>query len=151
MEQMYLMSIRPKYARSIFAGVKKYELRKLSGMPPVEEGDIIVVYVSGHVKGIVGEFRAGKVIKATPEEVWVEVRKPGTGIGEDAWPYIKGAKRAMAIRVEDPVMYPRQVSLEEIRRIIPGWMPPFSYRPLREGDPLLELIIRRIRGDLGQY
>ncbi len=142
---VYLMSIRPQYARMIFAGIKKYELRKIAGVPIVEEGSLIIVYSSGKVKSIVGEFQAGKVIVGTPERIWTAVRKPGTGIGEDAWPYVRGAKRAMAIEVRNPRLYPRPVTLEEIRRIIPGWMPPFSFKRLREGDPVLELILRRLR------
>jgi predicted transcriptional regulator len=143
-EPLYLMSLRPRYARAIFAGVKKYELRRLAGTPRVERGGRIVVYVSGNVQAIVGEFRAGEVIEGAPEAVWARVRRPGTGIGEDAWQYIRGARRAMAIEVLDPTPYPRPISLEELRRIIPGWMPPFSYRTLDPGDPLLELVLRPI-------
>ena len=145
---IYLMSIKPQYARAIFSGRKKFELRKLVGVPPIEEGSIIVVYSSGKVKAIIGEFRAGRVLIATPERVWASVSRPGTGIGEDAWAYVRGARRAMAIEVRDPVLYPRPVTLEEIRRIIPGWMPPFSFRRLEEGDRILELLIRRLRESL---
>ncbi|MCE4625972.1 MAG: DNA-binding protein [Desulfurococcales archaeon] len=148
MEPVYLMSIRPQYARAIFAGVKRYELRKLSGTKPIEEGAIIVVYSSGKVRSIVGEFRVGRVIVATPERVWATVRKPGTGIGDDAWAYLRGGKRAMALEVVNPLLYPRPVTLDEIRRIIPGWMPPFSYRRLLPGDRIYELIVRKLRASL---
>ena len=150
LEPLYLMSIRPQYARAIFAGRKKYELRRLVGVPLIEEGSVVVVYSSGKVKAIIGEFRVGRVIVATPERVWAAVSRPGTGIGEDAWAYVRGAKKAMALEVVDPVLYPRPVTLEEIRRIIPGWMPPFSFRRLREGDPLLELLVRRLRASVGR-
>ncbi len=145
LEPLYLMSIRPQYARMIFAGIKKYELRKVSGAPVIEEGAIIIVYSSGKVKSIVGEFQAGRVITGTPEKIWSIVKRPGTGIREDAWPYVRGAKRAMAIEVVNPRLYRRPITLEEIRRIIPGWMPPFSYRRLREGDKTYEILIKRVR------
>jgi len=145
MATLYLMSIKPQYARMIFAGVKKYELRKVSGAPIVEEGSIIIVYVSGRVKGIVGEFQAGRVFKNIPEKIWSIVYKPGTGVREDAWMYIRGARQAIAIEVKEAIMYERTVTLDEIRRILPGWMPPFSYRALDEGDPLYELLIKPIR------
>jgi len=142
---MYLMSIRPQYANAIFSGKKKFELRKLSGVPPVEEGSVIVVYSSGKVKSIVGEFRAGRVIMGPPDYVWAHASRPGTGVGGDAYAYIRGAKRAMAIEVVEPRLYPRPVSLEEIRRLIPGWMPPFSYKRLEPGDRIYELIVKRLR------
>ncbi|GAB6148175.1 DNA-binding protein [Stetteria hydrogenophila] len=147
-EEIFIMSIRPKYASAIFRGSKKYELRRLIGAPAIPEGSVVAVYASGNVKSIVGEFRAGRVIQASPERVWAEARKPGTGVGEDAWNYIKGAKRAMAIEVVEPRLYPRPITLEEVRRIIPGWMPPMSYRRLEEGDPLLELVIKPLRRSL---
>lgn len=143
--ELYLMSIRPRYSRAIFAGSKKYELRKLAGLPPIPEGSVVVVYTSGSVRSIVGEFTAGRVIQASPERVWAETRRPGTGIGEDAWEYIRGARRAMAIEVVEPRLYPRPVTLDEVRRVIPGWMPPMSYKKLDEGDPILELIIKPLR------
>ena len=144
-EPMYLMSIKPQYARAIFSGRKKYELRRLKGLPVIEPGSIIIVYVSGRVKSIVGEFRAARVIEGRPEKVWSVAGKPDAGVGEDAWSYIRGSSRAMAIEVGERAMYARPVTLEEIRRIIPGWNPPFSFRRLEEGDPLLELILRRVR------
>ncbi|MEB3844060.1 MAG: DNA-binding protein [Desulfurococcales archaeon] len=144
---VYLMSIRPQYSRLIFAGVKKYELRKIAGAPPIEEGSLIIVYSSGKVKSIVGEFTAGRIIMGTPERVWEAVHKPGTGIREDAWPYLKGGRKAMAIEVRNPRLYKRPVTLEELRRIIPGWMPPFSYKRLEPGDKTLELVLRRLHGN----
>lgn len=142
---LYLMSIRPQYARAIMTGRKKYELRKISSAPEVEEGSIIIVYASGNVKSIIGEFEARRILLGTPEKVWSLVRRGSSGIGDDAWDYIKGAKRAMAIEVGLRRVYERPVTLEEVRRVIPGWNPPFSYKRLGEGDPILELLLRRLR------
>jgi len=142
---MYLMSIRPKYARAIFAGIKKYELRRLIGLPSIPEGSLIIVYASGNVKSIVGEFTAGKVYRGTPESIWNIASGKKNGVGEDAWNYIRGSKKAMAIEVKNPRLYPRPVTLDEIRRIIPGWMPPMSYRQIDDGAPIVELIIKPLR------
>ena len=144
-EQLYLMSIRPQFAFQIFRGVKRFELRRWIGVP-IEEGSIVVVYVSGNVRAIMGEFKVGKVISGRPEDVWREViRYPSPGVDHDDWPYIRGANRALALEVVDAILYPRKVTLEELRRVIPGWMPPLSYKLLREGDPVYELIIKPLR------
>jgi len=145
---LYLMSIRPQYARAIFQGRKKFELRKLSGVPPVDEGSVIVVYSTKPEQRIIGEFRAGSVVRGSPERVWALVSGPGSGLGRDAYGYIRGGRRAMAIEVLEPRLYPRPVTLEEMRRIIPGWQPPFSYRRLSPGDREYELVIRRLRATL---
>ena len=143
-KKMYLMSIRPKFAYQIFTGEKKFELRRAINIV-IEPGSKIILYVSGKVKAILGEFTAGRIIEGSAETVWRTIRQYGNvGIDADDWPYIKGARKALAIEVLNPVMYDRPIRLDEIRRIIPGFMPPLSYRILHEGEPLYELLIRRI-------
>jgi predicted transcriptional regulator len=144
-EEMYLISIRPIYAYQIFRATKRFELRR-NVIGRIPEGAVMVVYASGNVRAIIGEFRVGKVIEGTAEEVWKQVlAEKDHGIRGDAWRYIKGAEKAMALEVVNPVLYPRKVTLEEIRRIIPGWNPPLSYKVLREGEPVYELVIKRLR------
>lgn len=144
-EELYLISIRPVYAYQIFRSKKRFELRR-NAAGRIPEGAVMVVYASGNVRAIIGEFTVGRVIEGTAEQVWRSVTgQPGAGVGGDAWRYIKGAQHAMALEVVDPILYPRRVTLEEIRRVIPGWSPPLSYKQLREGEPVYELIIRRLR------
>jgi len=143
--ELYLISIRPVYAYQIFRSRKKFELRR-NAAGRIPEGAVMVVYASGNVRAIIGEFTVGSVIEGTAEQVWRRVmEQPNSGVGGDAWHYIRGAQRAMALEVQNPVLYPRRVTLEEIRRVIPGWNPPLSYKQLREGEPVYELIIRRLR------
>jgi predicted transcriptional regulator len=147
---IYLISIKPYYAYQIFRGVKKFELRR-NAAGRIEEGSVMVVYASGNVRAIIGEFKVGRIIEGSAEDVWKKViSEEGSGIKGDAWHYIKGAERAMALEVVQPKLYPRKVSLEEIRRIIPGWNPPLSYKLLREGEPVYELIVKRLRLLLSQ-
>lgn len=142
--KVYLMSIKPKFAYQIFTGVKKFELRRSIGLD-IEPGSRVVLYVSGKVKAILGEFTVGRVIEGTAEYVWKTIRQYGdVGIDSDDWPYIKGAKKAIAIEVLNPVMYDRPIKLDEIKRVIPGFMPPLSYRILYEGEPLYELLLKKI-------
>jgi predicted transcriptional regulator len=142
---MYLMSIRPKYAYRIFTGIKKFELRKWFGVKP-EEGSIIIVYASGSVRAIIGEFRVGRIIMGKPSYVWDKLSAmESIGVGLEDYQYIRGSKTAMAIEVVDPILYVKPITLEEIRSIIHGFMPPFSFRRLYRDEPLYELIIRKAR------
>lgn len=143
--EMYLISIRPVYAYQIFRATKRFELRR-NVIGRIPEGSVMIVYASGNVRAIIGEFTVGKVIEGTAEQVWRQVlSEKNHGIRGDAWRYIKGAEKAMALEVVNPVLYPRKVTLEEIRRIIPGWNPPLSYKALREGEPLYELVVKKLR------
>lgn len=144
-KKIYLASIKPKYVYRIFTGIKKFELRKWIGIKPVEGSDIIV-YASGSIKAIVGEFKVGKVYFAHPKDLWnilMTLEKPGVGI-ED-YQYIKGARYALAIEILNPILYVKPIKLAELQKIIPGFMPPMSIREISKGEPLYELIIRKAR------
>ncbi|MEM1777078.1 MAG: hypothetical protein QXD97_07220 [Acidilobaceae archaeon] len=145
MGSIYIMSIRPRYANAILDYTKKFELRRLDGLEPISEGSVIVIYVSGNIQSIVGEFIAGRVYIGSPEKIWSLVSSGDYGITEEAWKYIEGSRKAMAVEVLNPRRYPLSVKLESIRRILPGWNPPHSYSELREGDPFYELILKPVR------
>ncbi len=145
--KIYIMSIKPRYARAVLEGRKKYELRRLSGLEPPEEGALVLVYASGDTQSIVGEFRVGRLVIGSPEKVWEQVGRELYDIAPDAKRYIEGARRAVAIEVKEPRFYNVAVKLEKIRRVIPEWNPPYSYERLEEGDPLYELIARHIIGN----
>ncbi len=141
----YLMSIRPKYAYRIFTGSKRFELRKWFGVVPVR-GSTIIVYASGSVRAIIGEFRVGRVYMGSPGEVWSFLSsQESPGVGREDYSYIRGSRRAMAIEVIDPILYSKPITLQEIKSIIPGFMPPLSFRMLNPYEPLYELLIRRVR------
>jgi len=140
----YLMSIKPKYAYKILAGEKKYELRRVvSGR--INEGSLVVLYVSGRVKAIVGEFTAGKVFYGSPKYVWSIAYREGSGINREDWSYIAGSREAMAIEVVNPRMYKHSVKLEDLRTVMPWFNPPLSYRRLSTSEPLYKLIIGLLR------
>jgi len=143
-EKMYLMSVKPKFAYQIFTGKKKYELRRHIGVE-IEECSTIVLYVSGKVKALMGEFQAGNVIVGSPVYVWEKTAcQPNSGLDEDDWPYIEGSKLAMAIEILKTKIYRRPISLAELKNIIPGFMPPLSYRELNMCEPLY-FIVEKLR------
>lgn len=138
------MSIKPKFAYQIFTGKKRFELRRYIGVD-IEEGSKVILYVSGNVRAIMGEFTVGQVIKGSSLYVWNRALKyRDAGLDEDDWPYIRGSKIALAIEVREPKMYRRPISLSEIRKIIPNFMPPLSYRVLHVNEPL-HMVIEKLR------
>ncbi len=142
---MYLMSIRPRYAYRIFTGIKKYELRRWFGLKP-EPGDIIIVYASGNVRALIGEFRVGRVIYGDPEDVWNYIMSQEKhGVRREDKGYIEGSRAAMAIEVIEPRLYPEPVSLYKLRAIIPGFNPPMSFKILEPDDPLYRLVVEKLR------
>lgn len=144
------MSIRPQFAEAIFAGKKRLELRRADHMRLIEEGSLVVMYASGNVKAVVGHFRAGKVYFGRPHEIWRLAFTEMRAVGPEARAYIEGSSWAMAIEVLEPVRYKESIPLEKIRRVIPDWSPPLSFRELWPGEPFYELILMQALGiDIG--
>ena len=120
-----VMSIKPKFSRRIFAGTKRFELRRA----PInaEAGDVVVVYESAPSKAVVGAFVVGGTYRGSASSLWAELG-PELGVSQDEyWAYFDGAKMAQAIAVERPFEVP-PVPLEELRRRFHGFHPPQSYR-----------------------
>uniref|UniRef100_A0A7C1I367 DNA-binding protein n=1 Tax=Fervidicoccus fontis TaxID=683846 RepID=A0A7C1I367_9CREN len=141
--RFFLFSIRPLYADAVFSGVKKYELRR-GFIDELTTGDIVFLYVSGNEQRIKGLFRAGRIFRGTPQEVWRYVSSdPLSGIGRDTWQYIAGSSRAVAVEVVDPCVFSRQPSLHDIRAVFPRWSPPLSYSLLSEKEPVFLLFLEQ--------
>ncbi len=139
------MSIRPKYAYRIFMGIKRFELRKWFGLVPIQ-GATVIVYASGSVKAIIGEFKVGRVFMGSPSDVWRYLEKQkNTGVGQEDYSYIHGSRKAMAIEVVEPRLYSKPIRLLELKSILPDFMPPLSFRRIEPYEPLYQLIIRRAR------
>ncbi|MCY0867921.1 MAG: DNA-binding protein [Desulfurococcus sp.] len=141
--RVFIFSIKPVYAYRIFTGSKRFELRRFLGRY-VERGDRIVLYVTGRVKAIMGEFTAGDVIKGPPEYIWRRLEAlEYTGVLAGDYRYISGSKTAMAIEVVNPLMYKQPIPLRTIRRIFPDFNPPMSMRELDPFDPVVELLLNK--------
>lgn len=146
---MYLMSIKPRFAREIFEGYKRFELRRVVGRPP-KTGDVLVLYVSGHVQALVGEFVAGRVYRGSPGRLREILGQNNYGISEDHWGYISGADDALAIEVAEARTYPHRVKLSQLRQILPWFNPPYSYCELDPWDPLYQLVLEKLRRRMGR-
>ena len=97
-----MMSIKTDYANKIFDGIKLYELRKNSLK---ENVDTIIVYSSGKVKKVVGEFKIEKIIKDTPDKIW-DLGEEVLGIDKKSfYDYFKNSEYAYAIKVKDIIKY----------------------------------------------
>lgn len=143
--EQYLISVKPVFVYRLFAGLKKFELRRVSCCVP-SPGSIMVVYVSHPIQVLIGEFIAEDVRVGEPSVIIDYVRGfRDSGVGEGDFEYIRGAEHAMAIRVSKPVLYRKFLGLRELERIIPGFKPPYSMRRIEEGEPLNMLALRKLR------
>ncbi len=135
-----LLSIHPEYAGAIFSGTKKIELRRKR--PRISQGSRVLVYETAPTMALVGAFEVAGVLKGAPANLWAKVRT-GAGVTRECFnEYFSGMPEAFAIEVSEAWLYPEPVSLQRLRKILPGFHPPQGFRYLhrcemeRAGIPL---------------
>lgn len=127
-----LISVHPEYAARIFDGSKKVELRRVR--PKVKSGDMVLVYVSAPVKALVGAFYVEKVVVASPQMLWGQV-KDIAGINRARFDdYYSGAANAYGIFVQETRQLPKPVHLESLMGIVSSFRPPQSYRYITQTE-----------------
>jgi predicted transcriptional regulator len=110
-----LLSIKPKYAKVILEGKKRYEFRKSK---PKEGVNRIIFYASAPQKQVVGEATIDEILENTPKEIW-EIAKTAAGITRKFYfSYYAGKDRAIAYKLKDVVTYetPKELSDYGIRQ-----------------------------------
>jgi len=117
-----LLSIKPKYVKSIIEGDKRYEFRKT--IFKNREINRIYIYSSSPVKKIVGTFEIGGILEDHPVDLWDNV-KEYAGINErDFFSCFEGKPWAFAIKIQNLQEFNDPIDPYEM---IPGFVPPQSY------------------------
>jgi type I restriction enzyme S subunit len=117
-----LLSIKPKYMKSIIEGKKRYEFRKRMfkncGI------NLIYIYSSSPVKKIVGTFEIGGILEDHPNDLWDAVKEFAGIDNRDFFSYFEGKSRAFAIKIQNLQEFKDSIDPYET---MPGFVPPQSY------------------------
>ena len=121
-----LLSLKPRFAELVFMGEKTVELRRR--IASTMKGREVFIYVSSPARMIRGGFRVADVWSSDPETVWGEVasRAGVAKIEYDA--YYEGCGIAHALALSDVWAHEAPVEIEGVRRALPGFRPPQSWR-----------------------
>ena len=110
-----LLSIKPKFAASIFSGEKRFEFRKAI----FKDSNVkkVYVYASKPIGLVVGEFEIEEIITSDPDSIW-EVTKTESGISKDYFDkYFNGREVAHALKVGSTNHYNEPMTLMEMFNI----------------------------------
>ena len=124
-----LLSLKPRFADLVFMGKKTVELRRR--VASTMKGREVFIYVSRPERMIRGGFRVTEVWSSDPETVWGEVALR-TGVGKAEYDaYYEGCGIAHAFALSDVWAHETPVEIEDVRRALPGFRPPQSWRYAR--------------------
>jgi len=98
-----LLSIKPKYAKLIFSGKKRFEFRKIIFTNrSVSE---VYVYVTSPEKRIVGKFTIAGILSDSPNNIWKQTRKYAGITKKDYNEYFADSKTAYAIEIKEMTLF----------------------------------------------
>ena len=138
------ISIKPRFAKAIFDGLKKYELRRIA--PRVEPGSIALVYASAPIKSLVGAFRMRDIVVRPLDSLWSNVGHH-SAIDRAAYDsYFAGKENGAAITIGQTWQATRRWSLDELRSRWPAFRPPQSYRYISTMKSSCDLRLSLIHG-----
>ncbi len=126
-KNVILMSIRPQYADKIFNRSKTVELRRVKPKS-LEQGDLVLVYVSAPIKSLVGAFTVLSVTEKTLPALWKKVKDYAGVSRSEFLDYYQGADTGVAIFIKDIWLLPKPIQLAELREEVKGFYPPQSFR-----------------------
>lgn len=93
-----ILSIKPKYAQAIIAGIKKVEFRKKIFKRPVDK---VYIYSSSPTKEIIGYFTFSEIVEESPTELWTKFQNVGSIDEADFFDYFKDSAKGFAIVVDN--------------------------------------------------
>jgi predicted transcriptional regulator len=114
MQTSILLSIKPEFADKIFAGLKRFEFRRVLFKAPTVSR--VVVYASTPIKKVIGEFEIEEILAHGKKELW-DLTRAHAGIGKRFFDEYFGNRRwAYAIKIKCARKYPQPVALYRVSR-----------------------------------
>nr|WP_279239826.1 ASCH domain-containing protein [Scytonema sp. UIC 10036] len=128
-----LLSIQHKYASMIFDGHKRVELRRVRPRY-LDEGDLILVYVTSPEKALFGVLEVEKVVEMAPEHLWQIVQDKAGISYENFHKYYENASIGFAIFLRNARSFDSPIKLERLREEWVDFRPPQCYRYLKDRE-----------------
>lgn len=131
MKRDLLISIRPPFVESIFAGTKTVELRRK--IPAIEAGVRLWIYSTRPVAAIVGSADVSEVRRGSPAEIWRQYHELAGVEFTKFQSYYHEAAVAYGISLEN-VRIGRPIGLDVLRKVRPKFHPPQIMMSISSAD-----------------
>ncbi|MCP9237951.1 ASCH domain-containing protein [Lewinella sp. JB7] len=126
MKEALLISVKPQYVDRILDGTKTIELRKVK--PRQADVQLVIIYCTYPNKEVACICKIEEILEMNPTDLWNNYND-WLGIEKASFfDYYQKSTKAVGIKIKDVVALPRELSLDEVRRRLPGFSPPQTYQ-----------------------
>ena len=117
-----ILSIKPRFARAIMDGSKRYEFRRR--IFKNENVDTAYIYATSPVKKIIGRIEIARIIETDLARLW-KLSSEYSGLQrEEFLSYFDGLERGFSIEIEDVVEFDEPI---DPREMLPDFVAPQSF------------------------
>lgn len=145
MNEVLLMSIKTKYVKQIFAGIKRFEFRRKS-IGDKNCNKKIYIYSSGVDKAIVGYILVDKILKGDVNYIIEETKCSDY---QDITKYFDGCNECYALHINEFHEFLEPIKLDCIKYKYEKFVIPQFYRYIKCQEPIYaELENRKLKKNI---
>ncbi len=138
-DRMIVLSLKPRFAEAILAGVKTVELRRTE--PKIVVPTRALLYAASPVRALLGTCIITSVQPLDLVTLW---QQHGSGSGllyHEFQQYYEGVDVGTALTLVQPSAFSRRIPLQDLRAKPKGFRPPqsFAYVDTKTGDGLIRM------------
>jgi len=138
-DRMVVLSLKPRFAEAILAGVKTIELRRTE--PKIVVPTRALLYAASPVRALLGTCIITSVKSADLAALWREHGSKAALLYEEFLQYFDGVDVGTALTLIEPRPFSRQVPLHDLRTKPRSFRPPqsFAYVDTKTGHRLMRM------------
>lgn len=138
-DRMVVLSLRPRFADAILAGVKTVELRRT--VPKIVIATRALLYAASPVRALLGTCVITSVRSADLAAVWHEYGPRSELSFHEFQHYFKGVNKGTALTLSEPQALSRPIPLQDLRAKPRNFRPPqsFAYVDTKTGNQLIRM------------
>ena len=138
-DRMVVLSLNPRFAEAILAGVKTVELRRT--VPKIVVPTRALLYATTPVRALLGTCIITRVRSADLAVLWREYGSRSDLRYHQFEQYFDGVDAGTALELTQPQAFSRRIPLQDLRAKPKGFRPPqsFAYVDTKTGDQLMRM------------
>ena len=138
-DRMIVLSLKPRFAQAILAGVKTVELRRT--VPKIVIPTRALLYASSPVRALLGTCVITSVQSADLAALWHEYGSRSELSFHEFQQYFEGVAKGTALTLSEPQALSRPIPLQDLRAKPRSFRPPqsFAYVDTKTGNQLIRM------------
>ena len=138
-DRMIVLSLKPRFAEAILAGVKTVELRRTE--PKIVVPTRALLYAASPVRALLGTCIITSVQPLDLQVLWREHGSASGLLYHEFQQYYEGVDIGTALTLIQPRAFSRRIPLQDLRAKPKGFRPPqsFAYVDTKTGDRLIRM------------